>query len=335
MARSEEAILRRALKRQRTEEEQRKIDRKDMEVTKRRKQPKGGNDDASGGDSDNKQKETDKKKPDDDPLKEAGAWKCPNCLNENFASRWVCNSKTCDQRRPDDIPPPPTFRGREPQQQQGQKSYESGFNHPMDEEGAWTCASCQYRNFSSRDVCNGNGCHEKRPDHLPRPTRTSNPSRRQRHDPETSKELVWSKQADKVTLSKNQELRKHYQETGGEGMASEDVERAKVLIERDERKRQKRLQKYEEKVRVVTDGTNNGAGHVAGAIQDGAHKTEIDPSSATKSQKAQNKRLRKRYLATGGKGMTDQELERAKILIARDERKRAKRAVITQKIEER
>lgn len=40
-----------------------------------------------------------------DALKEPGAWKCPGCLNHNFASRNSCHSKMCFERRPGGINP--------------------------------------------------------------------------------------------------------------------------------------------------------------------------------------------------------------------------------------
>jgi hypothetical protein len=317
MARSEDAIRRRALKRERTEEEQRKIDLKDMDIaSKRRKEKKQVNDDNP-----------------DDPLKEAGAWKCPGCGNENFASRHWCNSKTCDERRPGHIAAPVKI-GRGPPQSKrphGEINYKvPSSSHPMDEEGAWVCVSCQYSNFASRATCKGEECKEKRPAHLPgRPSNKNPNNKRQRHDPETSKSLEWSKQADKATLSKNHELRKQYQETGGEDMTSEDVERAKTLIARDERKRQKRLQLKEEAA-AEEDGIDQGAVPVKNS-DDVIKPMPDDLVSTTKAQKKQNKSLRKRYLATDGKGMTEEEIERAKILLARDERKRAKSALMSEK----
>jgi hypothetical protein len=81
---------------------------------------------------------------------------------------------------------------------------------------------------------------------------------------------------------------------------------------------------------VGQDGTDKGAATIAAAattpvvkvITDGTETTQI----VTKAQKKLNKRLRKRFLSTYGKGMTEEEVERAKVLIARDERKQAKRA---------
>ena len=33
-------------------------------------------------------------------MQEQGAWICPGCKNENYASRQTCHSKTCNERRP-------------------------------------------------------------------------------------------------------------------------------------------------------------------------------------------------------------------------------------------
>lgn len=314
MPRSDEAIRRRALKRQRTEGEQRQVDRKDMAQLKRRKQQQDtpSNNDAEAA---NQQGSTVI-----DPMKEDGAWTCRSCGNGNFASRNWCNSKTCHERRPPHLAPFTTFK----KPTGGYQEKARGYHHSMDardEEGAWTCPSCQYRNFASRDVCKGLSCQEQRPDHA-----ISFSSKNSRHDPATSKQLVWSKQADSATMSKNQELRKQYHETGGKGLSEEDVERAKILISRDERKRQKKEKKKQ-------DESNKSllSSMPKQAVGDSAANEQADKStepSNSKIQQLQNKRLRKRFLASGRTDMTNEEVERAKALIARKERKQKKRAVL-------
>ncbi len=307
MARSEDAIRRRAVKRQRTEEEQRQVDGKDIELASQRRRQRLGEGVAPTGN------EKALKEQSPDPLQEIGAWKCPGCGNENFASRHWCNSKTCNERRPEHIPVPTGGSRRIPSKSQ----YAS---HPLDEEGAWICASCQYSNFASRDVCNGPSCDEQRPGGV----RKSKPG--QRHDPETSKPLVWSKQADPETLSKNQLLRQRYQETEGEGMSEDEINRAKILIERDQRKQQKKLEK---KRQIDAEATQTEEDEVQpDAPVNVTLDVPIPTPSDVKAQKSRNKKLRKLFLATGGKGMTPDDLERAKILVARDERKRMKAALL-------
>lgn len=316
MARSEDAIRRRALKRQRTEEEQRHVDAKAIEQVKDKKRKQQQKQQHQSQDDSNKGQQESKNKP-ENPLDEIGAWKCPGCGNENFASRNWCNSKTCNEQRPSYVPHPRSL-DRERKASSSAFDTESGMK-----ENTWICTSCQYENFIFRDVCNGPSCQQPRPSDIIVTTKERKPPKQQRHDPETSKPLVWSKQADPVTLSKNQMLRQRYIETGGEGMSEEEMQRAKVLIERDERKRLKKLQKNTQK---VTEESKDEA--VTTKV---TSPTDTLPSQTTaildsKAQMSKNKRLRERFLATGGKNMTPNDIERAKLLLARDERKRNKAA---------
>lgn len=259
----------------------------------------------------------------DDRLREPGAWKCPGCGNENFASRNWCNSKTCDQRRPDHIPAPlPSARAHKRPKVDLTNHYQPS---PFHEEGAWNCPKCQFQNFASRERCKGFQCQERRRATTDGSSSITNvggstSSRHSRHDPETSKMLVWSKQADSNTLNKNQELRKKYLEkNGGEDMSPEDIERAKILIARDERKRQKRLVQEESTPQAEIEG------EIVSSKSTGEEPTVPDVLVDPTIQRKRNRALRKQYVATGGKGMSADDIERAKVLIARDERKRHKR----------
>jgi hypothetical protein len=175
-----------------------------------------------------------------------------------------------------------------------------------------------------------------------KPKTPTTPKPAPRHDEETSKTLTWAKQANKATLSKNQELRQLYQDTSGEGMSPEDVERAKTLIARDERKRQKKEKKIvdsdETTPTLDKDAEEDGATNEKvessemtsmettkeddATIKETKQKEAAKASSSSKSKRDKNKALRKRYLETDGKGMVAEQIERAKILIARDERKK-------------
>ena len=132
-------------------------------------------------------------------LTEPGSWVCPSCTNHNFASRHICNSKTCDVKRPADVIVPPHYNNKHNNNKRADTATSSSKESP---------------NTSS--------------------------SRRSRHDPTTSKTLIWAKQATPETTDKNQYLRKRYIDTGGEGMNDADLTRAKLLLERDERKRLKK-----------------------------------------------------------------------------------------------
>lgn len=300
MARSEEAIKRRAEKRQRTEEEQRLADRNNS--GKKRKNDHQINTDHSASVSVNN----------DEAMKEAGAWRCSSCGNENFASRNWCNSKTCNEARPYDI----EARRRD------QPPRPRSTNNIMEEAGAWKCEACGNQNYASREVCYSKTCQQ------PRPKNATSKKKNPRHDATTSKSLVWAKPADKETLSKNQELRKQYQEAGGQGMAQEDVERAKILIARDERKRQKKEQRKQKKSSSNNDTVTKDKQEVTEAekrIGDSPPSTEDITKSKLKSSRDRNRVLRERYMETFGKGMKPDDIERAKMLIERDVRKQKKK----------
>jgi len=60
-----------------------------------------------------------------------GDWICPKCRNHNYASREVCNSPTCQQRKIDSM--------------------------------RWVCPTCQNDNFPEREVCNLKDCQTPKP----------------------------------------------------------------------------------------------------------------------------------------------------------------------------
>merc|ERR1712238_268141 len=137
---------------------------------------------------------------------------------------------------------------------------------------------------------------------------------------------------------------------GGKGMDPKDIERAEILIARDERKRQKKdkskkttspttisppvitaqrqvlieQQPHEDKKgrkdgKKIEKNTNE-----EGEEQDQKMKKEKnEKADVSKSKRDKNKALRNRYLET--RGMDPKDIERAEILIARDERKRQKK----------
>jgi hypothetical protein len=317
MARSEDALKRRADKRQRSEGEQRQADREDMQKsTKRRLEEE-------------KKAAQTLNNNEEDPMKEAGAWKCTGCGNENFASRNWCNSTTCNESRPYQFGPPSSRGGPPTTGRRDEKRSGSQPNPALDEPGAWDCDSCGNRNFASRDVCHSKTCHQQRPGAPPSRDRAK-PNKAPRHDEATSKTVVWGKQADRNTVSKNQELRDRYQETGEEGMEPEEIERAKLLIARSERKRQKKENKLkEEKEKDEGDDkaeSNNKPTKEAVESEQNNGEESSKPKTDLKSKRDQNKALRKRYSETVGKGMKPHQIERAKTLIERDERKRNKKA---------
>jgi hypothetical protein len=373
MARSEEAIIKRALKRERTEDEQRRADRTDMYKQQEKKakqeqeakrlrstapsyygptsttiklkkdnsktttikstptqQPskKASNMDFK----DHRQRENQRPAPqknldgttttnDEDAMKEPGAWICPKCSNSNFASRRYCNSKTCDEPRPFDA----DYNMREKKN---------------------TIEKSSIRHRSLRNTSSA-----------------SRPTKVQRHDEETSKKLVWAEQADPTKLSKNQELRQRFLESGGEGMTQEDIDRAKILLARDERKKSKnnktkRTSKASSAIETKSESNNTSSSSALGDDANNSDskkepveekhiatneelnqqedninnqentKQQREPkkSNDSKSKRDQNAALRRLYLETNGKGMKPDQIERAKLLITRDERKKQRKS---------
>jgi hypothetical protein len=174
MARSQDALQKRAAKRTRSVEEQTKSDGLEIARQKRLKRERKSYNQYKA--SDKQQSEADKH-----GMDEAGAWVCSSCGNHNFASRKVCHSKTCDQQK-----------------------QSSGY--------------------------------ERRHENKQQP-------KKRRHDINTLKIVRWDKNSSVETIQHNQELRRRFQETGGDGMDEADIQRAKVLLERDARKLEKKLGK--------------------------------------------------------------------------------------------
>lgn len=149
----------------------------------------------------------------------------------------------------------------------------------------------------------------------------------QRHDPSTSKLLHWAPQADAETLARNQSLRQRYREHPEE-LSPEELERARILVTRDERKQNRRRQQRRSRSEAKTSTT---------ASQEKDTNAAVIAKDVPLSQmeiRRRNIQLRRRYRKYGTKGMSAEDVERAKMLIARDERKRAKRLEYQQRAKE-
>lgn len=163
--------------------------------------------------------------------------------------------------------------------------------------GAWTCPVCRNENFASRRVCRSNTCHEKRPSHVVVPPKKfiQNPSR---------PEMKWAKQASAVQISANETLRKRFLD-GDTDLTEQEVERAKILRARDERKRKKKQQAKKTSV--------------------GDAPPPVSLKSTVKIQTKRNKALRKRFAETGEKGMSAEDIARYQLLVDRDKRKQVEK----------
>jgi predicted RNA-binding Zn-ribbon protein involved in translation (DUF1610 family) len=233
MARSAEALRRRAEKRNRTEEEQRRFD------------------------ADETQKVVQKRKLVDDRDMSAKA-ATPIVSKQEPRTKVVTPASVSDDSKEEPqqkiVTPVTAHHSKKSQssettpahpdssqKKEGRNEINSSNSsiNPLDEPGAWKCPGCGNHNFASRHECRSTTCDEKRPLGVFVPPRRIQP-KPTRHDPVTSKKESWGEQAGKDKILHNQELRQRYLEKGAEGMSEEDVVRAKLLIERDERKKMKK-----------------------------------------------------------------------------------------------
>ncbi|XP_072971638.1 ranBP2-type zinc finger protein At1g67325 isoform X1 [Typha angustifolia] len=75
-------------------------------------------------------------------------WTCPNCGNNNFSFRTVCNMRKCNTPRPGN---------------QGSKSEASKGSKPKMPEGSWKCEKCNNINYPFRTKCNRQNCGAEKP----------------------------------------------------------------------------------------------------------------------------------------------------------------------------
>ncbi|XP_042445863.1 ranBP2-type zinc finger protein At1g67325-like [Zingiber officinale] len=86
-------------------------------------------------------------------------WKCPNCGNNNFSFRTVCNMRKCNTPRPGS---------------QGFKSENSKGSKPKMPEGSWKCEKCNNINYPFRTKCNRQNCGAEKPSESHSPGPSSN-----------------------------------------------------------------------------------------------------------------------------------------------------------------
>ena len=139
--------------------------------------------------------------------------------------------------------------------------------NPLQEPGAWKCPSCENQNFASRHKCRSATCNTKRPMGVFVPPKFK--SGDGNTDGEKKESTKWPAQAGEERIQHNEYLRKRYLETvggdaggdvgakAGEGMSEEDIARAKLLIERDERKKLQRETKKKNKALKKKNKENN------------------------------------------------------------------------------
>jgi hypothetical protein len=384
MARSKDAIKKRAEKRDRSIAEQRKADAQDMEKQIAKKLKKDYNPYAPG------ERQVSAASSHSGPPR-SNTSKSPRPSSQDPASE---PRKVDEPKRQDSDGPLPnrqankealaepgakrqgneealTKPGENRQANDGPLPNRQANEEALTEPGAWACKNCGNHNFASRKYCNSKTCTERRPRELA-PQSSSKP--KPRHDAETSKKIEWGDNAPVEKINQNLELRKRYKETDGEGMSEDEVKRAKLLLERDERKkmRKEEIKATRKGTKKVVDTTkkediSKSVDSTAEELKETDEKEDSptetaketdttdkesdeaakDPDEATKEPdestlskeelrarrkeqakklKKDNKRLRMIYAKTGGEGMDEKVVEKVKILLERDERKKRKRA---------
>lgn len=217
-------------------------------------------------------------------------------------------------------------RGRTVEEQRTAETKKARRDPSSHEPGAWKCPGCKNFDFASRDSCRSKTCKEKRPlgIFVSPSRRTTVGDRRQQSSPrpqkkdlaETTQAPKWAAQASPDQIAANQKLRARFLAAGDPELTAEEMERAKILVARDERKAQKKAATSKEGDSTTNFGTSPAVSSATGTIP---------TSSDTKLQAKRNKALRKRYAKTGGVGMSAADVERYNQLKERDERKRKER----------
>lgn len=85
-------------------------------------------------------------------------WTCPQCGNNNFAHRAVCNMRKCGAPRPQ-----PGMGNMLMQAAPAQRPPMMQMPARDDAQGGWTCLKCGNKNYANRDVCNMRKCGAPRP----------------------------------------------------------------------------------------------------------------------------------------------------------------------------
>lgn len=122
----------------------------------------------------------------------------------------------------------------------------AAYNSALTEAGSWVCSRCGNNNFASRRVCNSKTCDEKSPH------RQQQKKLAPAHLP--SMKGKWAAQKDKQGVEWQQHLRRCYRGEEGCDMTSlseEEKARAKILVERDERRAKKKVKQKVAKEKVL------------------------------------------------------------------------------------
>ena len=394
MARSAEALRRRALKRQRTEEEQRKADWKDVlkqqdEKNKKKKRRltvvEGEEIEKSRKAEDRKTNVSSKEKKQLQQQKQVRD--SPNekeRVDSSDNKYEIFETSSAERSRPNVL----DFIDRSKKQEttivrdveNDYQQHTKALQQNSDGRGKDGCIGFKTeRSHSPHNQKNGSNKYvsgtyqrsfhkqQQKQDHI-----MNDKKKKKRHDKQQQqqqqKQHSWKPQAPDDIVIRNNDLRERYMQylasqekknNVGEGgdnndnghdnvstssvMSPEDIERAKILIDRSRRKqekklrmkeeRQKRVQEKEEKKRktkmeqsILPSNTDMKTDHQSPSFSSSSSSFSKKKKKSSdinhKAVREQNGRLRKLYQDTGGKGMEPEQIERAKMLLARDERKK-------------
>jgi hypothetical protein len=150
-----------------------------------------------------------------------------------------------------------------------------------------------------------------------------------RHDPETSKLIDWTKpQASASLIEQNQQLRQRLRD-GDPTLQGDELERAKLLVARDERKQQKKAAQKKSKAQVekpcsvdkttttIKDKKEDAVSETDSQETDKKNNARRLKLLAMREQQKANKKLLQKLQETQGEGLTEAQQEKALEIHAR------------------
>lgn len=306
MARSADALKRRAQKRGRLLEEQQSADANDAARERN-----------------NKRLATEKGQEVNKALTEPGAWKCPSCGNHNFSSRYICNSKTCNESKPESAIRasqasrsgglgPKSWTSTRPPPHKKPKRHDPETSKFIDWSKPQASASQIEHNQLLRQRLKGKD-----------PTLTGEElERAQILVARDARKQQKKKEKPTKRERKQQRLEKQNINTSGSSVGEEppdnakDEDEEKSQIERHQAPKMSKKEQQKAKKELLK--------HLEETKGEGMSQEEVKRAKELQNRKA-NKALMKKFEMSGGKGMTEDEKLRAQKLLARKERKQMRR----------
>lgn len=311
MARSKDALERRAAKRGRSVDEERMVEvtkkaARQSQPEKKRHPPQHDLTATTTNDSAYER-----------ALNEPGAWQCPSCGNHNFASRDTCRSTTCRAERIATIAEGGDWSGNRPRHPPAPaRRHDLTTSKTL----SWPVAAATRERLSENQRL-----------------------RRLYYSLQTTTTATTTTPT--ITMATDSRERSGSISSSGRSpsllLTAEEMERAEILIQRDERKKQKKAikkkltagatrnveeeEKQEQLPQTSDDGEKKNRQRSVDELSSSSVDSPITTLPDNKLQNKLNKALRKKFAKTGANGMSDQEIARYHLLVARQERKRQQR----------